>query len=259
MYLLFSMHLGVPFALCRQCYYKAYTTISASHSQTCASCGANPESGTNFCRHNPDVMKVSEHLSNTTGQNVEIKPSNYICFTCYRTHCSIIESLTTPHGSNAALQQSIEEWVSKYNDNTTDQLTKAILEVVIYVAHKLLMEKAVLLPWACWVFLQAYDTEFSGRIKSAQVTVDTGDSCLLFSSKWLLNQLITHLNTYMLYKCVHMKFGTILYRRGVDLLVSLSWALSANSSTEDITVKPTTGKQSDKFSVLHTAAYIVKD
>ena len=178
-----------------------------------------------------------------------------------QTHCSIIESLKSPHGSDTELQQSIEEWVSKYNDDNTNKLTKAILEAVIYVARNLLMEKAILLPWACKVFLQAYDTEFAGSIKSAQVKIDIGDSCLLFTSKWLLNELITHLNSYMLYKCVHMKFGTILYRRGVDLLVSLSWALSANSPTEDTVVKhvtPTT-KQSDKLSILHNAAYVVND
>jgi len=58
-----------------------------------------------------------------------------------------------------------------------------------------------------------------------------------------------------------MKFGTILYCSGIYLLVSLSWALSANSPTEDIMVKyiKPNDKQSDKVSVLHTAAYIVND
>ena len=95
-------------------YYKAYIKIKII-----------------FCPHSPDAMKVSKHLSNTTGQNAVIKPSDYICFTCYRTHCSIIESLTTPHISNTALQQSTEELVCKYNDNITDKLTKAILEAVL--------------------------------------------------------------------------------------------------------------------------------
>ena len=48
---------------------------------------------------------------------------------------------------------------------------------------------------------------------------------------------------------------------GVDLLVILSWTLSANSPTDDITVmyvKPT-GNQSDKYSVSHTTAHIIND
>ena len=126
--------------------------------------------------------------------------------------------------------------------------------------RNLLMEKAILLPWACKVFLHAYDTELVGSVKSARVSIDTGDSCLLFSAKWLLNELITHMS----YKCVHMKFGTILYCRGIDLLVSLSWALSANSPFEDIqdtTVKhiTPTAKQSDKLAALHNAGLMVND
>ena len=115
------------------------------------------------------------------------------------------------------------------------------------------MEKAILLPWACKVFLQAYDTELVCSVKSARV-----------SAKWLLNELITHLNSYMSYKCVHMKFGKILYRRGIGLLVGLSWALSANSPFEDIqdtTVKhiTPTAKQSDKLATLHNAGLMVND
>ena len=34
----------------------------------------------------------------------------------------------------------------------------------------------------------------------------------------------------MHYKCVHMKFGTVLYRKGGDLLCSISWALAAQFS-----------------------------
>ena len=37
--------------------------------------------------------------------------------------------------------------------------------------------------WACRVLLQSYDKEFTGSIKSTLVTVDTDDSCLLFSGK----------------------------------------------------------------------------
>ena len=58
-----------------------------------------------------------------------------------------------------------------------------------------------------------------------------------------------------------MKFGTILYRRGVDLLVSLSWALSTNSPFDDTTVKhiTPTAKQSDKLAILHNAGHMLND
>jgi len=31
----------------------------------------------------------------------------------------------------------------------------------------------------------------------------------------------------MMHKCVHMKFGTVLFRKGGDLLVALSWVLGS--------------------------------
>ena len=125
------------------------------------------------------------------------------------------------------LRQAVEEWIHKYNNVSTDKLTKAVLKTVIYVANQFLLGKAVLLPWACQVFLQAYEIQHIGSIKSARVILETGESSVIFSSRWLLHQLITYLNSYMLYKCVHMKFGTILYHKGADILVSLSWALGA--------------------------------
>ena len=53
------------------------------------------------------------------------------------------------------LRQAIEKWLNQYSDESTDELTKAILKTVIFVANQLLVEKAVLLPWACQVFLEA--------------------------------------------------------------------------------------------------------
>ena len=88
------------------------------------------------------------------------------------------------------LLQSIKEWEIKKDNTSTDQLTKAILLSVIYIAKSLLLQKALLLPWVC--------------------------------------QLITHLDGYMMHRCVHMKLGTVLYCKGGDVPVALSWALSAS-------------------------------
>ena len=63
------------------------------------------------------------------------------------------------------------------------------------MAQQLLLEKAVILPWACKVFLQSYGPKYSNTLKSAKVTIETGESKLLFSGKWLLHQLISYLNS----------------------------------------------------------------
>ena len=68
-------------------------------------------------------------------------------------------------------------------------------------------------------------------MNSIQVSLEVGDSNVQFSSRWLLHQLITFLDVYMMHKRIHMKFGTVLFRKGGDILTVLSWALSTTSST----------------------------
>ena len=251
-----TKHTDGSFVLCRQCYNKAYVTVCGTQ---CKSCGAYPKSGTTFHRHSPDSVIVSQHLTNTTGQSVVIDPCDHLCYLCYRTHCAIVESLKAPQGSDAALKLSITEWVSIRDNANTDKLTMAILQAVVYVAKDLLIGKALLLPWVTKVFLTAYSP---GCPDNSKPTIETGESIVTFSARWLLQHLITYLNPYMLYKCVHMKFGTILYRKGINVLESLSWALGANSSSQydfsELNIMPAT-KSPCNDQTLHEAAYIVND
>ena len=115
-------------------------------------------------------------------------------------------------------------WRAKASDKDTDRLAVAVLKAALFVAEQ---QKAVLLPQASQVFLQAYWVDHTGSIKSVELNLamEVGEGTVQFSLRWLLNQFVVYLSPYMSYKCVHMKFGTILYRKGVDLLTSLSWAL----------------------------------
>ena len=60
------------------------------------------------------------------------------------------------------------------------------------------------------------------------INLQVGDGSVQFSPRWLLYQLIAHLDSYMMHKCAHNKFGTVLYRKEGNVLVALSWALSAS-------------------------------
>ena len=131
----------------------SYFTIYDSHI-ICSSCGATPKSSTAFSWQSIDAEVVSQLLAKRTGQDVNISPSNYICFACYKTHCSILHSLKSSQNSDNTLQQAVEISVNKHNDDSTDTLTN---KTVIYVANKSFVGKAVLFPWACQVFLEAYD------------------------------------------------------------------------------------------------------
>ena len=179
---------------------------------------------------------------------------------CFKLHCSILKSLNSCNeneGSDSSLQQNIKAW--KNTNDGTDLLTSAVLSAVLFVAENLIQRKAVLLPWACQIFLQAYCNDQTGST-STQLTLEVGESSVRFTSQWLLNQLILHLNQYMLYKCMHKKFGTILYRRGGDILTSLSWALgSSRTNKESIYEKDTNSLQPNNEVALNKAAYILND
>ena len=51
----------------------------------------------------PDVVKISQHLSNTSSETVTIAPNDFISYSCYKIHCSIIEFLKPQHGSDTML------------------------------------------------------------------------------------------------------------------------------------------------------------
>lgn len=106
-------------------------------------------------------------------------------------------------------------------DTNTDAVTKATLHAVLYVVDNITHERAILLPWVSQVFLATYTTES----KRDQIVLEVGEGTVKYTTRWLLSQLILHLEPYIEFKCIHKKFGTVIFRRGGDLLTSLSWAL----------------------------------
>ena len=77
------------------------------------------------------------------------------------------------------------------------------------------------------------------------------------ANKWLLNQLVLHLQPYMQYKCVARKLGTLLYPRDNDVFKCLTIALydrganyyiaTENSLTGDFSRPHTSSLLSEKL------------
>ena len=62
------------------------------------------------------------------------------------------------------------------------------------------------------------------------------------------------------FKCVHKKFGTILYKRGGNLLTSLSWALGANAQRQADSLYIHSKKQTTHFGdTLNHSAELLND
>ena len=173
-------------------------------------------------------------------------------------HCSVIKSLEREQ--NGSDDDSIAIWKHTC-ENTADTVTKPTVAAVLYVAKHLLVGKAVLLPWVCTIFLESYGWTDSGNVNSLELSLELGETSVQFSSRWLLHQLIVYLESYLLYKCVHKQIGTILYRSGVDPIISLSWALSTLQASNSCYNEPAKYDKSllSKEQVLTYAGCIVND
>lgn len=203
--------------LCKNHYNEVYR---ATHFRACASCHAYPKEGRTFSHHSPDPVIVAAYF----GDDCEIQPDELLCLMCYRVHLSVLSDIENqPVPINERLQQDIELFQEVHDRESTGKLTRATLVAVIAVAKRFYLEKVMLLTTASAIFLEAYtgDSYFSG-VSSVEIYLENGDSKTKFSSHWLLHQLLLHIKDYLCFKCIHKKYGTVLYKRGGDLLTSLS-------------------------------------
>ena len=148
-------------------------------------------------------------------------------------------------------------WDRKIKDETVNELTRAVMTTVLFVAGSFQQgRRALLLPQCVMVFLGSY----SPAKDNDDLYLELGDGIIKFSSRWLLHQLITYLQPYMNYKCVTNKIGTLLYARDSDLLKRLSLALydlHTCSLPRDIEVLPLQTIQTNDASLIRKAADII--
>ena len=90
-------------------------------------------------------------------------------------------------------------------------------------------QRAVLLPEVSQLFLKEYLECTDVDSDSQEHTLENKEGTIKFTARWLLKQLKVHLkvhlHSHMNSKCIHKKFGTLLYRKGGALLTSW-WALA---------------------------------
>lgn len=154
------------------------------------------------------------------------------------------------------LMQLVESWKVTLADEVTDVVTRATLHTVLYVADEIMHERAVLLPRASQVFIAVY-TENSEQSQTEYV-LEIGEGTVNYTTRWLLNQIILHLEPFITYKCVHKKFGTLIFRKDGDILTSLSWALGRPQSETD-SMYTAVGNPQSKANILREAGDIVND
>ena len=243
-----------PFVLCPSHYHKLYRHFKVI---PCAGCGTNPKRGTRFTRRSPDAITVSHVLSENAGfDDVNIGESDNIFFSCYKSHLAIIKSIENEDScTDYLLEDLITIWQYKYTDKETDKVTSSLLHVVLFVVQEFINQRAVLLPNVSKMFCQVYDPEHI----DTNLQLEVSEGTFTFTSKWLLNQLIVHFQDHIKHRCIHKKFGTVLYHKGSDLLVSLSWALGRmhESSADNPNYQPP--KANEQLHIVMEAADIINE
>ena len=245
--------------LCPKHYTQLHKELACPKS--CGNCGMKPKRGAQFTRHCPDTKTINLLLFENTGSDRCLTDSDILCLNCYKSHLAILSSIGETMTPNELLESEITTWEHQLSHTTNmTQLTKATLTTVVHVAKVILSQHALLLPQASDVFLETY--QGSGASVSDDIHLEVGEGIIKYTSHWLLNQLVLHLHHHMSYKCIHKKYGTILYRKGGDTLISLSWALGRhrldNKDDFPLTSKPY-HHQSNHEQLLAEAGQIIND
>ena len=132
------------FVLCLCCYNELYRQFNSP--TPCASCGGIPKQGSILSRHSPDAIAVSNHLQRSTGSNINIQPTDYLCNTCYKMHLTIVTSLEK---ERVEAEKTLESYITRLRVQLEHDITlsqKTVVMSALFVAGHLVQDKAVLLP-----------------------------------------------------------------------------------------------------------------
>lgn len=243
--------------LCIHHYQLLYRTLRKQSSVPCAACGAKPLWDTQFSRHCPDCKLIVEHTRSTIGEELNLMPTDVICSSCYKLHLQIINK---SQSKNESCDRYLKDLINKLDAQRrkeNDIAQSALLAVALFIANEIYNQRAMLLPQASKIFLKEYGADNDDMYN---VNIEYNKTCIKYSSKWLLGQLIIILGVHMSYKCIHKKYGVVLYRNNGDLLCSLSWALGSINTSTHYEIPPIINSpQASEEQVLIRAASIIND
>ena len=147
-----------------------------------------------------------------------------MCFSCYKSHRSIIKQVQS---STCSTDDDLVSRIEGIKSNmcirseirTFEQVvTHAVQVSAIYVGESLLKQTALLLP-------DVYDSFMSYVMETSQLCNINHENTSTTQPIWLLNQVSSLLDFHLAYKCPVKRFGTVLYRHGGDLVHALSVSL----------------------------------
>ena len=137
---------------------------------------------------------------NCDGNTVLIDESDGICSACYRAQLAMVKSTeknVSRSSSDSQLTSLIEHWKVTIASEVTDTVTKATLHAVVHVANEITHERAVLLSRVSQVFLTSYTEDGDSETDRNVLVLEVGEGTVKYTTRWLLNQLILHLQPHI--------------------------------------------------------------
>ena len=187
--------------------------------------------------------------------DIALTDTDVICLSCYKTFYRILENSLSLDSNLEELIHSLEAELTSTQPASIDEcVDQSMLNATLAIAKSLLKIEAVLLS-------DAHDSLAHSLTELSQPSQNT--NAVTVSKRALHKHLISSLQEHLECKTVEQSVGIILYRKGGDIMKSLSRVL-ANQRRMRLTVNPTTDTNSTPTTdsdnnMLHTVCDLVND
>ena len=211
--------------LCNSHYSSLYDNLRR---KPCVQCQINPPRGTNFTHTSPNPVLLTAYLHSHTDFIGTIGERDKLCKTCYNFQLSVTQEATTVSLDEDLklklhkLRQSVELLSKSQRENADNEfyLTWATEATCIFVAENLIANRALLLPDIVRYFTAVLCSNSKLLSATHPQTVSNPPT-----SQWLISRLTTFLAPHIAFCCKILKMGTIVYRKGGDVMTALTYAL----------------------------------
>ena len=197
----------VPTPLCTHHYHTLYKLIHPQPNGHCTTCETSLRHIKSRPCPNPSLIET--HLWETTSFRGHISPTDRVCFSCYKSHLTIIqqEMKLSKDRDLKLLLDHIQQRINAVKEPSTLQHIEnlAMDKTLAYIENELLQPRAVLLPAAHSNFLQHHE-QLQLR---ANICCDPGAPK---TAMWVFGNIICTLKHHLEYSCKIRKYGTLMYR-----------------------------------------------
>ena len=208
-----------PIKLCHQHYNKVHRLIH-QEDYVHKKCTACTKQITGECRRFQDIELLSTCLSNTHNIHLDTN-SNTFCMKCYNSFNSIMQDTPSTDANLKKIIDKLRETECRVQPiDSSTCLELALIQSTLVVANHILTQHACLLS-------EIY--EHLNHLYLKYLKNLSNQTFQKQSKKIIHNYLIITLKEHLICTTKHQSTGTILLRRGGDVLASLSYALKQNT------------------------------